>query len=152
MSVIVHNSCPYCSNNIAVNFCNQSLIVFAVSKVCNIYLQFGTSYHWFRRRSRTIRNINCFVQKVTEQTIFFFSHFSYRVVHILLVPYRDFSIFSSQSHIHDFSVRIQLVSFSYGNHEFIRFATCSGVIPLSKKRLHTTFIFSPTSIICLSGS
>lgn len=31
-------------------------------------------------------------------------------------------------------------------------ATSSGVIPLSKKRLQTTFIFSPTSIICLSGS
>ena len=34
----------------------------------------------------------------------------------------------------------------------IRSATCSGVIPLFKKRLHTTFIFSPTSMICLSGS
>ena len=31
-------------------------------------------------------------------------------------------------------------------------ATSSGVIPLSKKRLQTTFIFSKTSIICLSGS
>ena len=34
----------------------------------------------------------------------------------------------------------------------IRSATCSGVIPPSKKRLQTTFIFSPTSTICLSGS
>lgn len=34
----------------------------------------------------------------------------------------------------------------------MRSATCSGVIPLFMKRLHTTFMFSPTSIICLSGS
>ena len=47
----------------------------------------------------------------------------------------------------------------YRIHAFINFmgtsmrsATCSGVIPLFKKRLHTVFIFSPTSIICLSGS
>ena len=45
MSVVVHNPCPYCSYNISVNFYNQSLIVFAVSKICNVYLQFGTSYH-----------------------------------------------------------------------------------------------------------
>ena len=34
----------------------------------------------------------------------------------------------------------------------IRSATWSGVIPLYKKRWPTTFIFSPTSILCLSGS
>ena len=34
----------------------------------------------------------------------------------------------------------------------MRSAVCSGVIPLSRKRRHTAFRFSPTSMICLSGS
>lgn len=52
-----------------------------------------------------------------------------------------------------------LLQWGYRKHPFINFigtsmrsATCSGVIPPSKKRLQTAFIVSPTSIICWSGS